>query len=208
MLNIECKIQSATSIWSFGYSPYERYQLSQHARDLPSFIQAIDQFHCINLAAHGKVLKPATDLTTTHRMDHLDYLLDVFPGLYCQRVNSENSSIVYTVVRPVLLVNVVSPDIPTIAMSPKLGVNARNSPCLEGYEASRSPKDHSSNSKVRDPINVAETLSQLHPGLTENCLISCCGTDYKVDSLKAKSTLQYNRLDCEIHDTKVTKTRT
>jgi hypothetical protein len=139
-------------------------------------------------------LKPATDLTRDET-DRLVYLLDVFPGLYCQRVDSENSSTVYTIAQPVLLVTIPSSDPPATKNSSELGGNAslgsgqqslaRSSSYLEGHDASRLQKDHSSNSKARGMVNTATntTPTSIWHGV-KDYLVNLGGADHKVDSWK------------------------
>lgn len=126
-------------------------------------------------------------------MDRLVYLLDVFPGLYCQRVDSENSSTVYTIAQPVVLVTFLSSDPPATTNSSEFGGNAslgteqqslaRNSSYLKGHDGSRLQKDHSSNSKARDPVNTAAntTPAALWYGV-KDYLVNLGGTGHKADS--------------------------
>ena len=63
---------------------------------------------CINLATHGKKLKPETDLETLDQQKRLAYVLDVFPGLYCQAITETDCLPRVTMKRPLLIVSFVS----------------------------------------------------------------------------------------------------
>jgi hypothetical protein len=51
-----------------------------------------------------KVLKPDIDLRTREQQEALVYVLEVFPGLYCQRVTAGDALPVLTMSQPLLLV--------------------------------------------------------------------------------------------------------
>jgi hypothetical protein len=70
-----------------------------------NFIAMIKDYQCINLSACATKLKPATDLVTPDQQRSLAYVLDIFPGLYCQRVTPAGSQLKTTVSQPVLIVN-------------------------------------------------------------------------------------------------------
>lgn len=97
--------QSASSIWTFKYSDYFKYPLGQFGARLPDFLKNIEDFRCINMSNRNKLLKPATDLTTKEKQDNLLYVLDIFPGLYCQRVKAGGSPPVSTISQPVLFID-------------------------------------------------------------------------------------------------------
>ncbi|OBT43285.1 hypothetical protein VE00_06924 [Pseudogymnoascus sp. WSF 3629] len=109
-ITLSQKIQSALSIWSFKYSDYWDFPPGEFATQLPDFLANIEDFRCINLSARGKSLKPATDLVRDEQRRRLLYVLDVFPGLYCQRVNAEGLSPVSTISQPELLVSFANND--------------------------------------------------------------------------------------------------
>jgi hypothetical protein len=71
----------------------------------PNFLAAVTDYTCINISARAKQLKPATDLATPGQQRSLAYVLDVFPGLYCQRVTAEGSQPRATISKPVLIVS-------------------------------------------------------------------------------------------------------
>lgn len=73
--------------------------------EIPNFLAIIEDYRCINLSARAKQLKPATDLATVGQQRNLAYVLDMFPGLYCQRITSGGSQPRTTVSQPVLLVS-------------------------------------------------------------------------------------------------------
>lgn len=50
-------------------------------------------------------MKPATDLATIDQQRSLAYILDIFPGLYCQRITPVGSQLRTTVSQPVSIVN-------------------------------------------------------------------------------------------------------
>lgn len=74
----------------------------------PNFLTIIEDYRCTNLSARGKVLKTATDLATSAQQRSLVYMLDIFPGLYCQRMTPAGSQPRTTVNKPVLIVSFVS----------------------------------------------------------------------------------------------------
>ena len=70
---------------------------------VPNFLADVQDFRCINMF-NRKLLKPATDLVTRVQQESLIYMLDIFPGLYCQRVTTGACPPVSTISQPVLLV--------------------------------------------------------------------------------------------------------
>jgi hypothetical protein len=70
---------------------------------VPNFLADVQDFRCIN-TSNRKLLKPATDLATKVQQESLLYLLDIFPGLYCQRVTTGACPPVSIISQPVLLV--------------------------------------------------------------------------------------------------------
>jgi hypothetical protein len=70
---------------------------------VPNFLVDVQDFRCIN-TSNRKLLKPAIDLATRVQQESLTYLLDIFPGLYCQRVTTGACPPVSTISQPVLLV--------------------------------------------------------------------------------------------------------
>ena len=72
--------------------------------EVPNFLDIIEDYRCINLSARAKQLKPATDLATVGQQRSLAYVLDIFPGLYCQRITPGGSQPKTTVSQPVLIV--------------------------------------------------------------------------------------------------------
>lgn len=98
------KTQSAPTIWAFRYSDYSNYQPGEFGSRLPNFLNNIKDYRCINMSNRGKRLKPATDLATKEQQENLVYVLDISPGLYCQRVTAGDSPSVSTISQPVLLV--------------------------------------------------------------------------------------------------------
>jgi hypothetical protein len=75
--------------------------------ETPNFLAMIEDYRCINLSACAKQLKPATDLVTEDQQRSLAYVLDIFPGLYCQRITPAGSQPRTTVSQPVLIVSFV-----------------------------------------------------------------------------------------------------
>ena len=75
---------------------------------IPNFLALIENYRCINLSACAKQLKPATDLVTPDQQRSLVYILDIFPGLYCQRMTPAGSQPRTIVSEPVLVVTFVS----------------------------------------------------------------------------------------------------
>lgn len=67
------------------------------------------KYECINLATRGKKLRPETDLKTPDQMKRLAYVLDVFPGLYCQMITETGCSPREILKAPLLIVSFVSP---------------------------------------------------------------------------------------------------
>ncbi len=74
---------------------------------IPNFLAMIEDYRCINLSACAKQLKPATDLVTPDQQRSIAYVLDIFPGLYCQRMTPAGSQPRTTVSKPVLIVSFV-----------------------------------------------------------------------------------------------------
>lgn len=72
---------------------------------MPNFLAMIEDYRCINLSARAKQLRPATDLVTASQQRSLAYVLDIFPGLYCQRITPAGSQPRTTVSQPVLIVS-------------------------------------------------------------------------------------------------------
>lgn len=75
--------------------------------ETPNFLAMIEDYRCINLSARGKQLKPATDLVVEEQRRSLVYVLDIFPGLYCQRMTPAGSQPRTTVSQSVLIVDFV-----------------------------------------------------------------------------------------------------
>lgn len=75
---------------------------------MPNFRAIIEDYQCTNLSARGKQLKTATDLATPDQQRSLVYMLDIFPGLYCQRMTPAGFQPRTTVSKPVLIVSFVS----------------------------------------------------------------------------------------------------
>ncbi len=71
---------------------------------IPNFLTMIEDYRCINLSACAKQLKPAIDLATSDQKRSFEYVLDIFPGLYCQRITPAGSQPRMTVSKPVLIV--------------------------------------------------------------------------------------------------------
>ena len=101
---LQQQIQSASSIWEFEYSGFHSCQPWEQMASRPNFLAMIEDYRCINLSANGKQLKPATDLATLDQQQNLAYVLDVFPGLYCERISPAGSQPRTTVNKPVLIV--------------------------------------------------------------------------------------------------------
>ena len=72
---------------------------------MPNFRAIIEDYQCTNLSARGKQLKTATDLATPDQQRSLVYMLDIFPGLYCQRMTPSGFQPRTTVSKPVLIVS-------------------------------------------------------------------------------------------------------
>lgn len=75
---------------------------------IPNFLTIIEDYWCINLSARAKQLKPATDLVTSDRQRRLAYVLDIFPGLYCQSMTLVGLQPKTTVKKPVLIVRFIA----------------------------------------------------------------------------------------------------
>lgn len=75
---------------------------------MPNFLAIIEDYRCTNLSACGKQLKTEADLATPDQQQRLVYILDIFPGLYCQRMTSAGFQPRTTVNEPVLIVSFVS----------------------------------------------------------------------------------------------------
>jgi hypothetical protein len=71
----------------------------------PNFIAVLTDYDCINISARAKHIKPATDLATPEQQWGLAYVLDVFPGLYCQSMTPAGSQPAMTINQPVLIVS-------------------------------------------------------------------------------------------------------
>lgn len=74
---------------------------------IPNFLAMIQDYRCINLSACAKQLKAATDLVTPDQQQSLAYLLDIFPGLYCQRMTPAGFQPRARVSKPVLIVSFI-----------------------------------------------------------------------------------------------------
>jgi len=96
------KTQSASSIWTFKYSDYSKYPPGQFGAKLPNFLDNIKDFKCINMSNRNRTLNLDTGLTKEQKKILL-YMLDIFPGLYCQRVTAGDSPPVSTISQPVFL---------------------------------------------------------------------------------------------------------
>ena len=72
---------------------------------MPDFLNTIQNYKCINLSTNGKQLKPTTDLVTPEQQQSLTYVLDIFPGLYCQRIALAGFQPKTIVIQPVLVVS-------------------------------------------------------------------------------------------------------
>jgi hypothetical protein len=98
------KTQSSSSIWYFRYSDFLGHKPGEFGSRIPNFLSSIQEFRCINLSNRDKFLKPATELTTGEEIESLLYVLDIFPGLYCQRVTAGESLPHSTINQPILLI--------------------------------------------------------------------------------------------------------
>jgi hypothetical protein len=98
------KTQSSSSIWYFRYSDFLAHKPGSFGSRIPNFLSSIQEFRCINLSNRDKLLKPANELTTREEKESLLYVLDIFPGLYCQRVTAGDSPPPSTINQPILLV--------------------------------------------------------------------------------------------------------
>jgi hypothetical protein len=98
------KTQSSSRIWYFRYSDFLAHKPGELGSRIPNFLSNIQEFRCINLSNRNKFLKPANELTTREEKESLLYVLDIFPGLYCQRVTAGNSLPLSTINQPILLV--------------------------------------------------------------------------------------------------------
>jgi len=56
------------------------------------------------MSNRDKSLKPDTDLMTEEQQENLLYIMDIFPGLYCQRVTVGDSRPVSAISQPILLI--------------------------------------------------------------------------------------------------------
>ena len=97
-----------STLWGFEYSAWYDCKPGEHVSRTSEFLNILQEYRCINLSANGKTLKPTTELTTLERQRSLIYLLDIFPGLYCQRVTAAGPQPVSTTSQPVLLVTFLS----------------------------------------------------------------------------------------------------
>jgi hypothetical protein len=102
-----CKIQCASTDWRFEYSPYWNCPPGQSATRLPQFFDSIANFQCHNLSENRKTLKPANDLATRDQKESLMYILDLYPGLYCSRVDVDELKPALTIAQPVLIVGYI-----------------------------------------------------------------------------------------------------
>ena len=98
------KTQSSSSIWYFRYSDFLAHKPGEFGSRIPNFLSNIQEFQCINLTNRNKLLKPANELATREEKERLLYLLDIFPGLYCQRVTAGDTPPLSTISQPILLV--------------------------------------------------------------------------------------------------------
>jgi hypothetical protein len=73
----------------------------------PDFLAVIEDCKCINISAHTKQLQPAIDLVTQEKQQNLTYVLDIFPGLYFQRMKPAGPQPRITNRKPVLIVSMV-----------------------------------------------------------------------------------------------------
>jgi hypothetical protein len=98
------KTQAAISIWTFEYSDYSQCQPGEFGSNVPDFLTVVKEFRCINMSNGHKLLKPDIDLRSREQQDAFVYVLEVFPGLYCQRVTAGDALPVSTMSQPLLLV--------------------------------------------------------------------------------------------------------
>lgn len=75
---------------------------------MPNFLAIIEDYRCTNLSARGKQLRTEADLATPDQQQRLVYILDIFPGLYCQRMTPAGFQPRTTVNNPVLIVSFAS----------------------------------------------------------------------------------------------------
>jgi hypothetical protein len=132
------KIQCASSFWQFEYSPYWKSPPGHPAHGLRHFLDTINKFQCHNLSANRKDLKPTKDLATKDQQDSLIYILDVYPGLYCSRVDVDKFLPVMVISRPILLVGFAASNVRggDPALEPRAssedGRQPRGSPAAKG----------------------------------------------------------------------------
>jgi hypothetical protein len=139
------KTQSASSIWVFGYSDYLASKPGEFGSRLPNFLANIQHFRCINLSKRGKLLNQDTDLTTREEQQSLCYMLDIFPGLYCQRVAAASSPLSSTISQPIILVAFATEDAldrtqecHSVPSNPKTSTQNRNASATRPASTGRS----------------------------------------------------------------------
>lgn len=72
----------------------------------PDFLAKINDCQCSNISTHMTQLEPTIDLATLEKQQSLTYVLDVFPGLYFERVDAEHGRHPrVTTNKPVLIVS-------------------------------------------------------------------------------------------------------
>ena len=105
------KFQCASNLWNFNYSPFWKSSPRYPAHRLQQFFDIITDFECRNLSTSRRTLKPANNLASKDQKGSLIYILDVYPGLYCSRVDVDKFLPAMTISRPILLVGFAAPNV-------------------------------------------------------------------------------------------------
>lgn len=91
----------SVDLFTLPWTPYARMRPGYRARAPPNF----RQFECTDMLAQGKVLKCPRGQKTSPE-ENIDYILDIFPGLCCQKVKCDVLSDVKVLRKPKVLVAV------------------------------------------------------------------------------------------------------
>ncbi|KAH6671164.1 hypothetical protein B0J14DRAFT_656150 [Halenospora varia] len=148
------KTQSSSSIWHFRYSDFLAHKPGEFGSRIPNFLSNIQEFRCINMSNRDRFLKPANELTTREEKESLLYVLDIFPGLYCQRVTAGDSLPLSTVNRPILLVAFASKENHTHKQQ---GLSEPVDPDKTNQNRTKSPSRPVSTSRGRGFIDSVKT---------------------------------------------------
>jgi hypothetical protein len=101
-------IQMSPEKFTLAFSDFA-YALNPNDRgDPPGILEGIHKLDCLNILQGGKALSSSA-LQDSGARGNTTYLLDIYPGLYCQTLNGDVPSDIKVLKKPKVLVAMVRP---------------------------------------------------------------------------------------------------